>query len=138
MSQALGIAVIIFNAVITLIPGRLTTKTGNEFDVMQGSYYCLTALTNSVATLMIGRQIYSSTRDNNRARQRYRHIVEIALQSSAMYSVTMLATAIINIVGGLSVNFATAEGHNLFIVSNYLSSINIFTTVRDQVFVKKI
>jgi len=97
---------------------------------MQGSYYWITAATNSIATFMIGHQIYSSTRGNSRARRRYRHIFEIALQSSAAYSLTMLATAIINILAGS--NIPVTEFNNVFIFSNYLSTFTFFSTVHHK------
>ena len=126
----LTIALLIINSIITLHPVLLTPKNENKYNIMQGIYYCVTASTNSVATLMIGHQIYSSTRQDKRARRRYRHIIEITIQSSAIYSVTMLASAITSILGGL--NLPRQERDGLFIVSNYLEFITLFATVSNK------
>jgi len=68
------------------------------FNILQGCSLCMTTVTSMVTTLLIGAQVYSSTSLNPRARRRYKPIIEIMLQSSALYSLAILTQAIVTLM----------------------------------------
>jgi len=47
---------------------------------------CVVAVTSLASTLVICYHIYSSTTQDRRSRQRYKHVVDIMVQSSLVYT----------------------------------------------------
>ena len=76
------------------VPGDETIDFVSRLNVVQGTTLCVTVATSVVATLVIGVRIYTSTARNHQARERYKHIVEIIVQSSALYSISLLISAV--------------------------------------------
>jgi len=107
-------------------PNDFTVQFTREANLSQGINLVITAITSITATSVIGAHIYSSTSLNPGARKRYKHIVEIIVQSSALYSLTLLASAILAFINDahsalFMPHFTTAE--------LYTSSITLITTV---------
>lgn len=75
-----------------------TPANSRMFNILQGCSLCMTTVTSMVTTLLIGAQVYSSTSLNPRARRRYKPIIEIMLQSSALYSLAILTQAIVTLM----------------------------------------
>jgi len=95
------------NVIISLIilkPKYQTARFARLEHVIQGSSSCVTAAASVLATLMIGHEIYSSTKLNNRARRRYSHIVEIMVQSAVIYTIASILGAITSLLDPGSVN----------------------------------
>ena len=63
---------------------------------------------------------------NNRARRRYRHIIEITIQSSALYTLSMLGNAVTILITNGSVNL---DGSAVINAGVYLDALTIITTV---------
>ena len=95
---ALGIAVIIFEALIDFLPGYVSDHTLWEHKIIYGTLFSVTTATSMLATLIITYQIHSLA-DNSALRKRYWYIVEITVQSVVIYSALMLAQAICTFVG---------------------------------------
>ncbi|KAF4610338.1 hypothetical protein D9613_010637 [Agrocybe pediades] len=106
-------------------PRYKTAQFARRYNILQGSTFLVTAMTSMMATFVIGAQIYVSTRQNLRARKRYAHIVEIMIQSAALYSLTILGQAIIALT--TSGNLATLTSAILN-GEFYTSGLMVFTT----------
>jgi len=106
-----------------------TTETilyARQSSIVQGVRVCVTAATSIIATCILGARIYSSTSLNRQARRRYTHIIEIMMQSSLLYSLSMLALAIATLT----------DNGNLFSIRSidlnaqvYTNALSVITTV---------
>lgn len=131
---AVIIASLVVNALSIWDPRYQTIQFSQWSNIFQGTNYCVTAATSTMAVFVIGVQIYSSTRLNHQARRRYRHIIEIMIQSSVLYNLSVLTQAILNLIN-------PEDGHTLdiFMFSNvvlYTSAIMIITTVCCSIFAR--
>lgn len=104
-----------------------TSQFARRFNILIGTSSCVTATTSIIATFVIGAQVYNSTKMNPKARRRYTHIIEITMQSSALYSLAILAQAIFALLS--SGSFMSQS--SFFVASDYISAIANITTVGD-------
>jgi len=124
----LVIAATVIGAIQFLVIDFETDQFARYYNILEGSSLCVTAATSMTATLVIGAHIYSSTSFNQHARKRHSHIVEIMIQSSALYSLTILSEAITIIINNADVNlFDGAADLN---AQFYIEAIMTVTTVR--------
>jgi len=93
---------------------------------MQGSSFVVTAATSMISTFVIGIHIYSSTNLISRIRRRYTYIIEILVQSSVLYSLSILALAIADFVDNGDL---TLTGSSVFNAEAYTSAIALISTV---------
>lgn len=119
----------VIGAVGLLDPGEKARlrEFARLYDNLQGSSLCVTAATSMIATFVIGAQIYFSTSLNIQARRRYKHIIEIIIQSSALYSIAILFPAISVFVHNANLGLPGSKTINF---DAYTSAIASITTVR--------
>ena len=79
-----------------------------------------------LATLVIGIQIYSSTRLDSGARKRYKYVIEIIIQSAGLYTLSIIALAITFLVGSGDFTLGSTAIIN---ASNYAYTIAAITPV---------
>lgn len=108
-------------------PSDNTPEFARQFNVMQGTSSCVTVVTSVLATFVIGAQIYASTAMNRQARRRYQYLIEIIIQSSALYSISILLSAITTLVD--TNQNITASQSGILDADNYLNVIASFITV---------
>ena len=108
------------------MPGHDTIQFSRVFNIIQGTSFCITAITSLSATAVISGLIYSSTSLNRRARQRYTHIIEIMIQSSALYSLALLVQAVTALINDGSVDAIGSKQYN---ANFYSSTVALITTV---------
>jgi len=126
---ALIIVGIIIGGIIYLDPSDGTNELVQKFNILQGIALCVTVLTSVSATFVIGAQIYASTAVNHQARRRYKHVIEIIIQSSALYSISLLITAIISLIN-TNAKIAALQSVLLNLDAGvYANAISSFTTV---------
>jgi len=121
------VATLIISGLLLSSPEKYqTVEFLRKFNLVEVGSLCASALTNMTATVLIGAQIRYSTRSNHQARRRYQHIIGIIVQSSALYSVSMLAQAIIGLffTGNLAVT-----GTALLNSGVYTTGISCFVAV---------
>jgi len=102
----------------------MNTSFNWKYGIWLGITFLLTAITSVIASVVIGAQIYSSTAKNPAARRRYSTIIEIIMQSSALYSLTILCQAIATLMS------ATKDWPMDNVAAIYSETIMTFTTVR--------
>jgi len=107
-------------------PSHQTARFAQQANILQGTSIFVTAATSILATFLIGAHIYQSTSMNSRARRRYTSIVDIITQSSALYSFSLLAQAILGLVTNSTFGFT---GSTLLNANTYTYEIATMTTV---------
>jgi len=101
------------------------------YKVLQGATFLLTAVISITASLVIGAQIYSLTTENHRARRQYTHIIEIIIQSSALYSLALVCLAIETLIKAVGRD----DGQIVLLNAEiYIEAIAMFTTVCSSMF----
>ena len=108
-------------------PGDETDQFTHRYNIVQGTTSCVTVATSILATFIIGAQIYASTTMNRQARKRYKHIIEIIIQSSALYSFSILIGAVTALIGDNAT--ITTSDSVIFNADIYAAAIGGFTTV---------
>ncbi|KAF4620077.1 hypothetical protein D9613_005221 [Agrocybe pediades] len=93
---ALVVASAIFDCLLYLRPELETHQLILVSDYLDGASFISVAATSLVATFMICYQIYSRTTPGSGARRLYRHIVDALVQSSCVYTVTVILLAIVD------------------------------------------
>jgi len=125
ITPVLIIIVAVTIGLLEFFPGDETHAFTHQFNVIEGTSLCMTVLTSVLATFVIGAQIYLSTAMNHQARKRYKHLMEIIIQSSALYSLSTLLSAIIT----LSVANSSVTKPVLIEAGQYTTTISSFSTV---------
>ncbi|KAF9569065.1 hypothetical protein CPC08DRAFT_813227 [Agrocybe pediades] len=92
----LVVASAIFDCLLYLRPELETHQLILVSDYLDGASFISVAATSLVATFMICYQIYSRTTPGSGARRLYRHIVDALVQSSCVYTVTVILLAIVD------------------------------------------
>jgi len=83
---ALIITQVVLGLLVYLRPGYATEKHDHQGLVVVGSMFGAVAATSLTATFIICRHIYTRTSQDPRSRRRYKNIVDILIQSSAIYA----------------------------------------------------
>jgi len=109
-----------------LEPSDESVQFSQIYGAMQGSSLFITVATSVLATFVIGSQIYSVTSPNRHTRRRYEHIFEIIVQSSALYSLSILVQAVTNLSANEDSHLGGSAALN---ASVYASAITVITTV---------
>ena len=117
---------IVMAGLSNLVLADETIEFGHQYNAVQGSGMCVTVATSVLATFVIGARIYSSTAMNHRARRRYKHIVEIIVQSSALYSLCILLAAVADLVDNESPSGLNSRSYG---ASAYTATISFISTV---------
>uniref|UniRef100_A0A8H7XXB6 Uncharacterized protein n=1 Tax=Psilocybe cubensis TaxID=181762 RepID=A0A8H7XXB6_PSICU len=89
---AMGIAVIVINT--TVQAGINHGSTGLLLNNMNSAVFFISLGTTSMATLLIGYRIYPVVNNTSRSRTRYKQIITIIVESSALYSLCLLFEAL--------------------------------------------
>lgn len=121
--KAVNWAIIVLAAVLHLNPSPSQAKTLNR---LTGTISFLTLGTTLVTTALISYRIHSVVnQDLSRgARTRFKNILEILIQSAALYVVVTLASAIVAVVSYPANNFLPLLG-----AQDYIDTFFIFTAV---------
>lgn len=126
--SALAVTENVINILLNFKPGYGSREHIIMFDNLDASMGFVTAGTSLLATFTIARQIYTSITSLHRlSRKRYARIIEIAIQSSGVYSLVILGMAICNIFLFVTGNPYTSLTAGLII--RYLNVIGVIVTV---------
>jgi len=110
---------------LDILPGYETRDADARYKIILGTLYTVTAVTSSLATLIIAYRICSVTSHSKTNAKRYMHIIEITVQSVSVYTALMLGQAVFY--------FLAATAHEihmkLYISSQYLAVMGIIATV---------
>jgi len=115
----------LFEGLATFVPEDNTIQWARRCNIIQGISYSTTAATSVLATFIVAAKIHRSNM-NNRARRRYRHIIEITIQSSALYTFSTLGNAVITLVDKGNPNL---DGSSLVNAEAYLTAFTLISTV---------
>ncbi|KAF9548003.1 hypothetical protein CPC08DRAFT_715698 [Agrocybe pediades] len=94
-------------------PNFESAQTDKISNRLNGAAFISVAATSLVSTLMICRQIWRHTSTITRSRKHYRTIIDILIQSSALLTVTVILSAILNFINtgniesSLKISFVT-------------------------------
>lgn len=124
----------VMNGLGYFYPRDETVKFARQYNIFEGTTLCVTAATSVIATFVIGAQIYTSTNLNTRARKRYAHITEILVQSSALYSLSIVGQAIVTLIDEGTFNGISSKLLNAGV---YTYSVSCLTAVRSLVFLPR-
>jgi len=115
---------IVIGALSYFDPNLETAQFGRQFRLLQGGILCVVVATSLIATFLIGAQIYLSTSINPRARQRYQHVLEIAIQSSGLYTSSLLLEAVMTLIINTNHNFEVSTAViNAYFYATSIASI---------------
>ena len=112
-------------------PSHQTIQFERKVNILKGTSFCVTAATSMIATSLIAAHIYASTSLNLQSRRRYMHIVEIMVQSSALYSLSTLGLAILDLINNANSNLV---GSAILNAENYTSTVAVISTVSPNSF----
>jgi len=115
----------LFQGLFSFVPEDSTIQWAQLFNIIEGISLCTTAATSVLATYIIAAKIHRSNM-NNRARRRYRHIIEITIQSSALYTLSTLGNAVTTLITNGNLN---SDGSTLLNAEIYLDTFTTITTV---------
>jgi len=73
-----------------------TVQAARNANIISGATFVAVAVTSITATYLICHHIYTSTKHNQRSWKRYKHIVDICIQSSIIYTTIMVFETIID------------------------------------------
>ncbi|KAF9551427.1 hypothetical protein CPC08DRAFT_715065 [Agrocybe pediades] len=130
---ALDLTSFVFNTGLLFQRSFATDENRRKFNVLDACFNCVAAATSLVATSIIAYRIISTTRSiqipNGNVHHtkkwsyggRYKHVVDIVLQSAMIYSATLVAMAIIEFVPVSADNFV--QMNSVVIYFEGLSSI---------------
>jgi len=109
-------------------PGYQTPLRIKQYNTVSGTFNSVTAVTSLLSTIIIALRIhYSTTHDVViNSRQRYRYIIEILVQSSVLYSLCVLAVAILDFI----VDSASSSSSVLYTANSFINGLTIVVTVR--------
>lgn len=105
-----------------LNPSPSQSETLNK---LIGAIFLLAFATTLITTLLISYRIHSFFKEDlsNGFRSRFKHVVEILIQSAAAYSVVTIAFAVVSII-------PTETSVPVLDARSYTSSLYFFTAVR--------
>lgn len=103
----------------------VTQKQSRIFDAILSTANFISVGTTMVGTFLISYRIYSVRKHTGNSVQRFRHILEIVIESSAMYSLSLLVEAIAEI---LYIDAALATP--IFAAVSYSSALGFVISVR--------
>jgi hypothetical protein len=104
----------------------LSQTLANTFNGLVAAAYFTTFATSVITTTLIAYRIYACTSQTGLSRERYRHILDIVIQSGAVYSLTALATAISGVLPGGSNIMDTRS----ISAQNYIQALSVYVSVR--------
>ena len=110
------------------MPSFDTMQRSQQSNDIIGGMFVAVALTSLTATFIICHHIYKSTYQDRRSRRRYRHILNILMQSSVIYTAAVLLETVVTIIyaGG------SEPPVNLVILANYCDALLTITIVSKQ------
>jgi len=118
-------------ALLTLRPSLYTESSVIAAYTLDGSKQGLAVITSIVATSMIGRNIWASINHHHGAsNRRHRNLLDIFIQTSAVYCLSLIASATCGIVFSALNNQHTIE--IVEAVNDYAFGINLIITVQDS------
>ncbi|KAF9547040.1 hypothetical protein CPC08DRAFT_769529 [Agrocybe pediades] len=94
--QGLVMADCIFDAFLNADPKFGTAKHVRISNRLAGAMYISAAVTSLMATFMICHQIYTHTSHYTRSRKRFRHVIDILVQSSGIYTAVVIMQAVLD------------------------------------------
>jgi len=108
-------------------PGYQTPLRIKQYNTVSGTLNSVTAVTSLLSTIIIALRIhYSTTHDVViNSRQRYRYIIEILVQSSVLYSLCVLAVAILDFI----IDSASSSSSVLYTANSFINGLTIIVTV---------
>jgi len=115
----------LFQGLFNFVPGDHTSQWAQRYNIIQGISFCVTAATSVLATFIIAAKIHRSN-INNHARRRYRHIIEITIQSSTLYTLSTLGIAVTGLINN---GYLNPQGSTVLDAQLYLNALTVITTV---------
>ncbi|KAH9478992.1 hypothetical protein JR316_0009456 [Psilocybe cubensis] len=129
--KAMGIAVIVINT--TVQAGINHGSTGLLLNNMNSAVFFISLGTTSMATLLIGYRIYPVVNNTSRSRTRYKQIITIIVESSALYSLCLLFEALSTEISALGdIDSPLGEGLAPTAMVLRLALVNASSTIDDS------
>jgi len=123
------IADVTIEALLALRPSFYSESRVKAFDILDGSISGLAAVTTVVATSIIGWNIWSSiNRHGAPAEGRHRNIFDILIQTSAIYCICLVGSAISDFL--VSSPFNPQPSEIMLAVTNYFFSVSTIIAVQ--------
>ncbi|KAF9551738.1 hypothetical protein CPC08DRAFT_823132 [Agrocybe pediades] len=116
----LALATAVYRSLLDAKPDFEMVQTDQIFDRLSAAAYVTVAATSLVSTIVICLQIWRHTMPRSRSRKNYRNIINILIQSSAIYTVTVLFSAVLNFTSD------TGSGESSFasvLISNFVAPV---------------
>ncbi|KAF9550057.1 hypothetical protein CPC08DRAFT_755197 [Agrocybe pediades] len=88
----------VFAGLILFVEKFQTPERNRQVNIIGGSMLSTVSLTNLIMTFIICYRIYSKTFRHRQLPGRYKHIISILIQSSAIYSFSSLLSAVTNLI----------------------------------------
>lgn len=105
--------------------GSDSHRLARKANILTGTLFASVVATSITATFVICHHIYKSTTLNVRARRRYKHIVDILVQSSVMYTISVILVTICNFLDTGNV----LSSVDAIVLEEYAQSISVVMTV---------
>jgi len=121
----LTIADTTFISIFDFTPSLQTPEGARHANNISAALFCTVSATGLAATFTICFSIYSSTTEDPRSRRRYRDIIDIMVQSSAIYTTFAI---ILMISDFLNTGNAISSIKGL-VLSNYVEPLALVTSV---------
>ncbi|KAF9551543.1 hypothetical protein CPC08DRAFT_768702 [Agrocybe pediades] len=119
VETVLVLSAMAYNFLLNAKPGFETLQTDEISNRLDAATYVVVAATSFVSTGVICLQIWRQTTLSSRSRKHYRTIINALVESSALYTVTVLLLAV------LVFNFKTGNiesSYKVFLLSNFIDA----------------
>ena len=123
LTKCIAMSIISVITITMLAFWEPTVKMAKISGIVESAFYILTALTTVLSTIFMCRRIKSSITKTQHSHW-YQKIIQFSIESSAIYSVASILSAIYNITGITSSDFLASFGFN-----QYASSFTFVMTV---------
>ncbi|KAF9554109.1 hypothetical protein CPC08DRAFT_713170 [Agrocybe pediades] len=115
---ALVISAVVYSCLLSAKPGFETIQTNQISNKLAAASLTSVAATSLVSTFLICQQIWRHTTLRARSRKHYRNIINILIQSSALYTVITLFLAILNFTNTGDI----ASSFTILLIAVYVSA----------------
>ena len=99
-------------------------------NILAGAVYLISAATTLSTTVLISYRIHSFYKEDifSGSRSRFKHIVEILVQSAVVYCLVSIAYGIVTVI-------PNETSLDVFVARNYTATFYFFTAVRSHYFI---
>ncbi|KAF9545351.1 hypothetical protein CPC08DRAFT_769885 [Agrocybe pediades] len=122
-SAVLALTVTVYRCLADAKPNFETIQTAEIFDRLSAAGYVTVAATSLITTSVICWQIWRHTKLSSRRQDRYRTIINALIESSAIYTVTVLLLAIVDFISAQKIE--TESSFEVLLVSHFVEAATL-------------